>query len=393
MRVLQVHNFHAEGPGGAVDVLEQEQSLLTGAGHEVSQYTMPAAQSLGLSAIRAGAKAVWNVEATRQLSRRMEDFRPDVMHVHIPFPLLSPAIFRTAARAGVPAVSTIHNYQYSCIAGTCHRDGAVCEDCVGSRLKLPGLVHRCYHDSLGASGALTLSLAVHRGLGTFTRSVSRFIALTDFSKRLLARDGVPEARIAVKANSVPDPGRSFLGLRPEASVVFAGRLIDLKGVRTLLDAWETAHPEGFRLRIAGDGPLRGLVEQRCAADPSIEYLGWVGQDEVHALMGAAACVVVPSQWYEGQPLVVLRSLAVGTPLLVSDLENICEDVLRDGVGASFRTGDASSLSRALLSLESDPGTWEHRRSLARGVYERQYTEEVNLASLLTIYDDVVSEMA
>jgi glycosyltransferase involved in cell wall biosynthesis len=323
---------------------------------------------------------------------RITQFQPDVVHVHTPFPLLSPAVFRVAARLHVPAVTTVHSYRYSCIAATCYRDGHTCEDCVGTRLKLPGIVHKCYHDSRGASGALTAGLVLHRAIGTF-RDINRFITLTDFSRRLLIRDGIPESHITVKPNFVPDPGDATYRPPAQPYVAFVGRLIDVKGVETLLDAWARGN-HGLVLRIAGDGPLRGLVEDRARDDPSIQYHGWLDLDDISGFMADATCVVVPSQWYEGGvPLVVLRSLAVGTPVIVSDLENICEDVLRDGSGMAFATGDASSLAGAFATLDSDPHTWRERRTAARDAYARHYSPTANAASLISIYEAVVAESA
>ena len=386
MRILQLHN-HQSSLGGAMEVLAHEGEMLTGAGHVVDQYTLPAAEEMGLSALRSGAKAVWNVEAAREVSRRIESFRPDVMHVHTPFPLMSPSVFRAAHAAGVPAVTTLHSYRYSCVVGTCVRDGAICEDCVGSRLKLPGIRHACYHDSRAASAALTIGLGVHRAMGTFHRAVTRYLTLTDFARRLLIRDGYPTDRIEVKPNSVADPGVEGRHEGGDRVVFFAARLVDIKGVRTLLDAWAKG-PNGLRLVIAGDGELRQLVEERAAADPSIEYVGWLGEDEVASRMRDAEVVVVPSQWYEGLPLVVLRSLAVGTPLLVSDLENLCEDVIADGVGWSFRMGDPDSLADELTAIAQQPERSLKLRQTARQTYLERYTPEVDLVRLERIYHEI-----
>lgn len=373
-----------------MEVLAHEGQLLSEAGHDVREYTVAATEDLGLSAMQAGAKAVWNVEAARDVGRLVDDFKPDVVHVHTPFPLMSPAVFRAAHRRGVPTLTTLHSYRYSCIAGTCVRDDRICEDCVGSRAKLPGLQHRCYHDSYGASAALTLSLAVHRAGGTFHRHVDRYLTLTDFSRRLLIRDGFPADKIQVKPNSVPDPGFRQAAATDERKVVFAGRLIDIKGVRTLLDAWRTV-PPGMKLVIAGDGLLRPLVEERAAQDPSIDFLGWVDEDEVTRLMGSAELVVVPSEWYEGLPLVILRSLAVGTPVLTADLENFSEDVVADGVGWTFQVGDVASCSAELAKRVSDPEAAKAMRPVARESYERRYSPAVDVKRLETVYRDVISQ--
>jgi glycosyltransferase involved in cell wall biosynthesis len=383
MRILQLHNDHA-GLGGALEVMKHEAELLFEAGHAVTQYTMPAAEEMGLSAVRAGAKAVWNRAAAAEVERRIDDFKPDVVHVHTPFPLMSPAVFRAAYGRGVPAVTTLHSYRYSCVAGTCWRDGDVCEDCVGKRMKLPGIRHRCYHNSVGGSGALTLGLFVHRSMGTFHRCVARYLTLTEFSRRLLIRDGYPADRIVVKPNSVADPGFTPEARTDERRVVFAGRLLDIKGVQTLLDAWSQV-PSGMQLVIAGDGPMRSAVEARAATDPSVDYLGWVKPAEVLELMAGAEAVLVPSEWYEGLPLVILRSLAVGTPVVVSDLDNICEAVLEADAGWAFRVKDPGSLAQRLSALVADPELARSRRRAARASYEDRYSLESDLRRLEDIY--------
>lgn len=286
---------------------------------------------------------------------------------------------------GVATVATLHSFRYSCIAATCYRDGKICEDCVGKAFKFDGLRHRCYHDSLGASGALTLSLAVHRGIGTFHKSVDRFLPLTEFAKRMLCREGIPEHKIEVKANSVNDPGARS-GPRTDAPYfAFAGRLVDVKGVRTLLDAWRHVDRGAARLRIAGDGPLSSVVQEAAALDDSIEYLGWLDEDAVTNLMAGAEAVVVPSEWYEGFPLVILRSLSVGTPVIVSDLENLCAEVLVDRTGWTFSVGDPLSLSRTLRSVAQDLPAARALRERARESYLRRYSPAANLERLEAIY--------
>lgn len=386
MRILQLHNDH-EAHGGAPEVMEHEAGLLRGAGHEVRQYRVPPAS--GLNPVQAATKAVWNVRATRDVAAVIGEFRPDVVHVHTPFPVMSPAVFRTAKGLGVPTVTTLHSYRWSCVAATCFRDGHVCEDCVGSRLKLPGIRHRCYHGSLAGSAALTTSLLVHRALGTQQHKVDRWISLTGFGKRLLERDGLPADKIVVKPNSMADPGEPTGPDLERPYVALAARLVDVKGVETLLRAWPRVSP-GITLKIAGDGALRPAVEAAAAADPSVEYVGWLGEAEVGDLMRDALAMIVPSEWYEGLPLVVLRSLSYGTPLVVSDLENICEDVVGDDTGVAFATGDAAALAAVLCTVVDDRAGWLARRSRARASYLARYTPEVDLARLEEIYRDVLA---
>lgn len=388
MRILQLHNHHSS-KGGAMEVLAHEGDLLRAAGHDVEELTLAATETLGLSSSRQAAKAIWNKEVASDLKTRIRTFRPDVVHVHTPFPLMSPVVFRTAHQLGVPTVTTLHSYRWSCVAGTCFRNGHPCEDCVGSKLKLPGIRHRCYHDSLPGSAALTVSLALHRTLGTQARCVDRWLTLTGFAKRLLVRDGVDEAKITVKPNSVPDLGVGTGPTPGDRTVVFAGRLIDIKGVRALVDAWRQVSGRGVRLVIAGDGELRSEVEALVAECRDVSYVGWVSEEGVTDLYRRAEAVLVPSEWYEGLPLVILRSLSVGTPVITSDLENFAEDVVADQVGETFPVGDADALAGVLAKIAADPQYLLGMRGRARASYERRYSPAVDVRRLEGVYRELV----
>jgi glycosyltransferase involved in cell wall biosynthesis len=389
LRILQMHNRHGSR-GGADEVLHQEQLLLTGAGHEVEQLTLPGADELGLSSMQAGARAVWNRDAARATTARVVSFRPDVVHVHTPFPLMSPAVFRAAKRAGVPTVVTLHSFRFSCVAATCHRDGHICEDCVGRRIKWPAVQHKCYHDSALASGALALSLLTHRALGTFHHDIDRYLTLTGFARDLMIRDGYPAEKILVKPNSVPDTAEVGDPDLAAPYIFFAGRLIDIKGVRTLLEAWRRVTMPGLRLVIAGDGALRDLVEGAAEADDRIDWRGWVDEGTVTRLMSRAIATIVPSEWYEaGPPLTLIRSLSVGTPVLASDLENVSSELLEDRAGWCFSKGDSPDLAKAIEGVATDPETTTGIRQRARSSFEARYSPPVNLQRLETVYQSLL----
>ncbi len=401
MRILQLHNRQGNGGAaggrarevGALEVMAHEAHLLTAAGHDVEQFTLPAAEDMGLGSARLALKAVWNAEASHEVGERVKRFGPAVVHVHTPFPVMSPAVFHAASSLGVATVTTVHGYRYSCIAGTHVRGGGSCQDCIGKRLKWPGFWHRCYHDSAAASGALTVSLALHRR--TLHQEVDRFIALTSFSKHLLVQDGVPAHRIVVKPNSVPDPGTDLEeGTTEKPYVAFVGRLTAIKGVRTLLTAWALVPPGSIELRIAGDGPLRAMVEDHCSDDASISYLGWLDESDVSDVMARAACVVIPSEWYEGGlPLVLMRSFAVGTPVIMSNLEHLADGVVQGVNGLSFDTGDVRSLAHALRQVSDDVAPFRAMRPHARETYVQHYSPDVDLARLESIYTQVLDDRA
>ncbi|MBV9487562.1 MAG: glycosyltransferase family 4 protein [Frankiaceae bacterium] len=383
-RVLQVHNGQLTR-GGSDTVIAHEAHLLRSAGLEVEQYILPATASPGL----AGAiKPTYNRAAMKAVADRIAAVRPDVVHVHTPFPLLSPWVFRTARSGGCATVGTLHSYRYSCIAATAIRDGAECTDCFGRTVKWPGVVHRCYHDSAAASGALTLSLGVHKGLGTFRHHVDRFIALSDFARAAAIRDGLPAAKVVVKPNSVPDP-QPDLGVVGDG-VLFMGRLVPQKGVGHLLEAWRRAGDTLPPLVIAGDGPMRAEVEA-AAATVNISFLGWLEESDLEAHLARCRLVVVPSLWQEGgQPLTMIRALAAGRRSVVPDLANFGGPHVDSGAVRTYATGDADSLAAAVREAYDGAGDRSIREA-ARSAYAAAYSDPANQQALLRVYADALGQ--
>ncbi len=162
MRVLVLHSRYPTGTSsGENRVVDDEVELLRAAGHEVRLWSPSPEDGGGTSRLRLGARAVWSRPAVREVERLAAELRPDVVHVHNLYPLLSPAVLRTAA---APVVMTLHNYRLLCLPATFLRDGRTCEDCLGA-LPWRGVVHRCYRGSAAGSASLAASLGMHRRWG------------------------------------------------------------------------------------------------------------------------------------------------------------------------------------------------------------------------------------
>lgn len=379
MRVLVVHNkYRSTQPSGENRVVDQDVRSLRTAGVEVRTLTRDSDTIDGPAArLRAAAGPVYVHDAVSEVARAIDTFRPDVMHVHNVVPLVSPWVVRTAHRRGVPVVQTVHNFRHSCLAGTHLRDGMPCTLCVGKSFPAPGVRYACYRGSRAQSLATATGALVHRGTWGL---VARFLALTQLHATQLAATGLDATRIAVKPNSVADPGEPQpLG----DDVLFLGRLSPEKGVHLLLAAWTLARPNA-RLVVAGDGPQREQVTAAAARDPSIVYVGPLDSTGVARAMTSARIVVVPSLW-DTFPLVALESLARGRPVLATCVGGL-PDIVRDDTGW-LAEPDAESLSVRLTEALTDP-CLASRSEAARGAYLTRYHPNVVTAELLRHYREV-----
>ncbi len=383
MKLLLLHTYY-QLSGGEDSVYEAEMSLLQNIGHAVLSLTFYNEDLVSFPSWQQAQLTLWNQEAYRRMRQAIRDYKPDLLHAHNTFPLASPAVIRAAKAEGIPVVMTLHNYRLLCVNALFFRRGRVCEDCLG-RIPWRGVLHGCYRDSRPASAVVAAMLSLHRALGTWNM-VDRFIALTEFAKQKFIEGGFPPEKISVKPNFVhPDPGP---GEGRGGYALFVGRLSPEKGLGTLLMAWERLGGK-VPLRIVGDGPLAPEVQEAQKQIPGVEWLGRKAPEEVYALMGEAAFLVFPSEWYETFGRVAIEAFAKGTPVLAAHIGAVGE-VTEDGrTGLHFRPGDPEDLAAKVEWLLAHPNELARMRKEARAEYEAKYTAEQNYAQLMAIYHEVL----
>lgn len=385
MNILVLHT-HYQQPGGEDQSFAAEVALLREWGHAVVELTFHNWDLEDLSPWWQAQVTLWNPVAYRRVREAIRVHRPDIVHVHNTFPLASPAVVHAAKAEGVPVVMTLRNYRLLCVNALFFREGEVCETCLG-RLPWRGVLHKCYRESRATSSVVAGMLTLHWVLGTWGL-VDRFIALTEFARKKFVEGGLPAEKVVVKPNFVhPDlgPGEGRGGY-----ALFVGRLSPEKGVRTLLKAWERLR-ERISLKVVGDGPLVKEVHLATQRVQEVEWLGRKSLEEVYALMGEAAFLVFPSEWYETFGRVAIEAFAKGTPVIASDLGAVGEVTKNGRNGLHFRPGDPEDLAAKVEWLLSHPQELARMRREARAEYEAKYTAERNYEQLMAIYHGVLEE--
>lgn len=381
MKVVVAHNLYSSAqPSGENTVVGQELEALRAAGIEVLPFlrssdeiaTMPAAQRALLPVSPVYARA-----AQRELALLCRRERPDLLHLHNPYPLLSPWVVRTAQAHGVAVVQTVHNYRHVCVSGLHYRDGHSCHDCSGLFWGTPAVRHACYRGSTAQSAVMATALAVHRP--TWKR-VDRFVALTPKMAEFLLGLGIAEGRIVVKPNAVPDPGRHS---QRGQGFLFAGRLSPEKGVLELLAAWESLPPGSLgHLTLAGDGPLRSRASDFAASRSDVHYAGNVAAPRLRELMREAAAVVVPSTFDEICPMVAIEALANARPVLGSDRGG-----LPFVIGSAGWITPPASLAAALKTAFAQA---VGLAPAARQRYEELFEPAALTSRLIAVYEQTLS---
>lgn len=391
MKILLAHNRY-QSPGGEDEVFTRESELLRSKGHEVVEYVRCNDEIRDYHVWQKatlGFRTVWAWDSVQELSGILGKEKPDVVHFHNTFPLISPAAYYACRKAGAPVVQTLHNYRMYCPGALFLRNGRPCEECVSHNL-FRSVRYGCYRDSRTTTASVAAALKFHRLAGTWTGKVDAYICLTEFQRQKLVVAGLPSDRVFVKPNFVArDPG-SRTPTRGVQAAVFAGRLSPEKGLITLLRAW--AKTSCFKpLRVIGDGPL--LHQLECQRDQDamthVSFDGYQPHANVICALKSAPFMLFPSEWYETFGLTIVEAFACGVPVIASRL-GVMEEIVEDGrTGLHFAAGDAEDLAAKVEWAWSHPQEMQEMGRNARVEYEMKYTAEKNYECLMQIYQGVL----
>ncbi|WP_432652091.1 glycosyltransferase family 4 protein [Phyllobacterium myrsinacearum] len=303
-------------------------------------------ESSPLTKVAQAGKIIYSFESQRSIEALIAQARPDIAHAHNVYHHLSPSIFATLHKAGIPTVMTVHDLKLACPAYKMLVDGHVCEECRGG--KIYNVVrHRCIKGSLALSGLVFLETIVHRGLGLYRNKVDKFVVPSKFYREKLMEWGWPADQLVYIPNFV-DTQAFATGWDEGDYFVFAGRLAPEKGLVTLIHAAALAKQ---RLVIAGTGPdeamLKALVRE---LDADVTFAGYVSGKNLTRLIGESRALILPSEWYENAPVSILEAYALGRPVIGAAIGGIPEMIREGETGMTAVAGDANDLARVIAAM-------------------------------------------
>ncbi|MDH4219477.1 MAG: glycosyltransferase family 4 protein [Candidatus Aminicenantes bacterium] len=392
MKILLVHNFYgSRAPSGENTVYAAERELLRQYGHTVIEFTRHSDEIINggiFGTIRGAFTTLWNPFSKRVLESVLEKEKPDVMHVHNTFPLLSPSIFYATQDSKTAIVLTLHNYRTFCAAGILLRDCHPCTECLERESVFPALKYGCYRQSRLATLPLATMIALHRKVGTWSKRVDAFIVLTEFQKSKMTEAGLRSETVYVKPNFYLNPPNPLPWDEREPKAVYVGRLGVEKGVNILIDAWKMWSGDAPCLEIIGDGPEKSGLQKSINGDGlegKVSLLGYLNPPEAQKRLATARLLLLPSLSFEGFPMAIPEAFALGVPVAASDIGAIPFIVKDNKNGILFKPGDASALYRAVKEIWDRSNWLSSLGQAARQEFNRKYTADANYEILMNIY--------
>jgi len=404
MKILQVNQYHYPRGGADKYFLELTQALET-AGHQVAVFAMDHPKNWPTpwsryfvsrvsfnnqtlkDKLKTPGRVLYSLETKRNFSRLVEDFQPDIIHVHNIYHHLSPSLLTVAKKKKIPVVMHLQDYKLICANHTLFTKGAYCERCRPNRY-YQCLKNRCVKNSWSGSALAMAEMYLHHSiLKIYETGVDIFIAPSYFMKEATVRFGHPAEKIQVIYNTYsPEllPTTDEEKIIAQDYLLYFGRLSPEKGINTLIAA---ATLTGQKTKIVGDGPeeenLKKLVKELRAP---VEFLSFKNSTQLRPLIMAARAVVIPSIWGENMPLSLMEALSLGKIAIVSNIGGMPEVIKNGQTGLLFEPGNAQDLARQIKRLtDLDPiALAESGRNIAA-----EFSPAKNLEKILAVYRKLI----
>ena len=334
MKILLANKFYYRRGGDCIYMLNLER-LLKAHGHEVAVFAMDYPENLetlwkkyfpkNMSKLMAFTRPFGSSEVKSKFRKLLDDFNPDVVHLNNVHTQLSPVIAELSHEHGIKVVWTLHDYKLLCPRYDCLKnDNTICETCFKGDKKAC-LDNKCMKGSKLAS-FIGYMEAVTWSRERLEACTDVFVCPSQFMADKMVQGGFSKSKMQTLCNFIDVEKCKF----PHTDLVdsgslptkgdyycFIGRLSHEKGVKTLIEA---ANQLPYKLVVIGGGPL--MDELKAIANANIEFVGFKQWDDIKQLVGKACFSVIPSEWYENNPLSVIEAECLGTPVLGAKIGGI-----------------------------------------------------------------------
>jgi glycosyltransferase involved in cell wall biosynthesis len=409
LRVLLINNCHYRR-GGADVVYLNTGDLLESRGHDVayfstkSKYNYPThyddyfvrdIDALKLNFVEQLAympRKLYSRESSRNLRKVIAHFQPDIAHIHLYKGGLTASILPVLRKYRIPAVITLHDYSLLCPRNIMiDGEGKICERCL-TATKLNCIRHRCNRKNIYYSVINYIEFVINNNLFKPRNYFDRIISVSKFNYLKHSAHPLFNDRFIHLYNFYPLLSQSRPETKRGAYFLFYGRLSPEKGVLTLINTWKRLDGN-LKLKIIGGGTMSEQIKSEIAENKlnNVEFLGFRKGEELFNLIRNSSFVLVPSEWYENNPLTIVEAYSAGKPVIGSNIGGIPELIIEGRTGYLFEMGDSAEFEEKikLASTLND----EQYLDMSETAYKfacDKFSEKTHYRDLLKIYGEVVN---
>lgn len=403
MKILLANKFYYRRGGDCIYTMNLEK-MLKEKGHEVAVYAMQYPENeksewsrywpANMTKLDAFTRPFGARQVVKGFSRLMDDFKPEVVHLNNIHTQLSPVIAKIAHEKGARVVWTLHDTKLVCPCYTCTRDGQWCTECFTDKKAV--IRHRCMPG--GLPGAVIGYLEAQKwNKEVLEEYVDLFLPPSKFMMDTCVEGGYSPEKLRVLCNFIDVTkvkglkGEEVKGLKGDY-YVYLGRVNEVKGVRTLCEA---AAQLDKKLIVIGGGELLPELQEAYKDCKQIEFKGQMQWEEFMPILRGARFMVLPAEWSENNPLTVIESQSLGTPVLGARIGGIPELIdeegkglkgeevigLKDDNGMTFTSGDVEDLKDKIIKMFNHEFDYD---AIAKNAIDR-YSSEAYYEKLMKYY--------
>ncbi len=408
LKVLLINNCHYRR-GGADVVYLNTGDLLESRGHDVayfstksqynysteySEYFVRDIDALKLNFVEQLVympRKLYSREAKRKLGKVIDNFKPDLAHIHLYKGGLTAAILPVLKRKKLPAVITLHDYSLLCPRNIMiDGEGKICERCL-TATRLNCVYHRCNRRNLYYSIVNYIEFVLNNNYFNPGNYFNRIICVSRFNYLKHSNHALFKERFVHLYNFYPLLSQSNPKTSKGSYFLFYGRLAPEKGVMTLIDTWKRLGND-VHLIIIGEGVMSAQIKDEIRENNlhNVEFLGFRKGEELFSFIRDASFVLVPSEWYENNPLTIVEAYSVGKPVIGSNIGGIPELIIEGRTGFLFEMGDSGGLEEKIrIAVEMSESQYLEMSEAAYRFACDKFSEKDHYRDLLKIYRDVV----
>lgn len=369
MKILLINNFHYEFGGASVVYLNTAR-ILENQGHQVIFFSIKDDNNLQTDSekyfinrkIKVGVNNknnakkftnyFYNKQAATNLDLLLKENKPDIAHIHLFYGGITSSILPVLKKNGVPIVYTAHDYRLICPAYTfLNGSGNICESCKGHAF-YKCTINRCSKGNLLQSFVMSLEMYYRNIFFSPNKYIDAFIFVSNFSK-IKNLQYMP--KLANKSTLVLYNSSKIERIDTkikENYFLYYGRISHEKGLLTLLSVFKNL-PNVY-LKIVGTGPLLQKLKVYVNDNKlnNVDFLGFKTGKELIEIVSKAYFVIVPSEWYENNPMTIVESYSLGTPVIGAEIGGISEIIVNAETGYTFVSRDSEDLENKIKTSMS-----------------------------------------
>lgn len=408
MRILLINRSHSI-IGGAERVYLNTGTLLEEMGHEVQYFSVVEKDTLPTTYLKyfikttnkreadfftklKGAKDyVYNQKAYLSLSKLIEECKPDIAHIHLFCGGLSSSILKALKKYNVPIVHTVHDYRLLCPANVfLNSNNEICEKCI-NKSYIQCSLKTCVDGNFFFSTMASLETYLRKYIINPIDYVDHFIFVSRFSQmKHIEFDQRFKYKSSHLFNFTEFPAANELEKSYNSYYLYFGRLSKEKGIKTLLKAAEST---GITLKIVGTGPLFDEISDYSKTHTNIHVLGHQLGESLKTLINRASFIVVPSEWYENNPMTVIEAFALGKPVIGARIGGIPEIISDNETGFLFESRNSDDLISSIQKAkELNINEYNQMSSKARLFAENKFSTDTHYQRLIQIYNQVLEKL-